>query len=125
MFERLCMPALIYLIYGTTIIILDMYKGLYNQAFVQVWVTLLFTILLNILCQRDLTIISWIFISIPFLLMTVIAGIILFVFGLDPTSGKKVYLPAINPTSTAKDPAAQPLPVDVDLRKLFISSNDD
>jgi hypothetical protein len=121
MLESLCMPALIYLIYGTTIIIIDMYKGLYNQAFVQVWVTLLFTLVLNILCKRDLTIISWIFISIPFLFMTVVAGIILFVFGLNPSTGKKVYLPAINPTSTAVDPAGNPLPVNVDLKSLLIS----
>ena len=118
------MPALIYLIYGTTIIIIDMYKGLYNQAFVQVWVTMLFTIVLNILCQRDLTVISWIFISIPFLFMTVVAGIILFVFGLNPSTGKKVYLPAINPTSTSVDPAGNPLPVNVDLKSLFLTKKE-
>ena len=67
--EGLCVPALIYLIYGATRVIIDTYKGMYNLAFMQIWITILFTYLLNVLCRGGLGIISWIIIAIPFLLM--------------------------------------------------------
>lgn len=95
MLHNLCMPALIYLIYATTRIILDVYKGLYNSAFVQVWIAMLFTYLLNILCRAGLGIISWLVVSIPFILMSTIAGILLFVFGLNPATGKAMYAPQV------------------------------
>lgn len=91
MIENLCMPALIYLIYGTTHVIIDAYKGNYNLAFMQIWITMLFTLILNILCRNGLSAVSWIFVSLPFILMTVIAGVLLFVFGLNPTTGQKIY----------------------------------
>ena len=95
MLHNLCMPALIYLIYATTRIILDVYKGLYNSAFVQVWIAMLFTYLLNILCRAGLGIISWLVVSIPFILMSTIAGVLLFVFGLNPATGKAMYAPQV------------------------------
>jgi hypothetical protein len=90
MIEKLCMPALIYLIYSTTHVIIDTYKGFYNTAFIYVWQTILFTYLLQVLCQHGLGIISWLIVSIPFILMTVIATILLAVFGLNPATGKAV-----------------------------------
>jgi hypothetical protein len=100
MLEGLCMPALIYLIYATTRIILDVYKGLYNAAFVQVWIAVLFTYLLNILCKAGLGIVSWIIVSIPFILMSTIAAILLFVFGLNPATGKAMYTPQVQIATT-------------------------
>ena len=49
------MPSLIFLVFGTTNVILDTYRGLYNQAFVQIWITALVTFLLNVLCQHDMS----------------------------------------------------------------------
>ena len=91
MIEKLCMPALIYLIYSTSHVIIDTYKGMYNTAFVEVWQAILFTFLLNLLCQNGLSLVSWLLVSIPFILMTVIASVLLLVFGLNPATGKAVY----------------------------------
>ena len=91
--EGLCVPALIYLIFGT-------YKGLYNMAFMQIFITILFTYLLNVLCRGGLGIISWLIVAIPFLLMSVIAVILLGVFGLNPATGKAVYTPQIGQTQS-------------------------
>ncbi len=52
---------------------------------------LIFTFLLNILCSQGLGIISWIIVFIPFILMSIITAILLFVFGLDPYTGKLHY----------------------------------
>tara|TARA_B110000003_G_scaffold26003_1_gene24759 strand:- start:2147 stop:2770 length:624 start_codon:yes stop_codon:yes gene_type:complete len=67
-------------------------KGYNNTALIKVWVTFIFTILLNYLCQSGLGIVSWIIVFIPFILMTVIVAMLLMLFGLDPRSGKlRVY----------------------------------
>tara|TARA_Y100000287_G_C14067347_1_gene279007 strand:+ start:105 stop:443 length:339 start_codon:yes stop_codon:yes gene_type:complete len=87
-FSQICPPALIYLIYSVIQVALDTVYGLYNTAMVKLVVALLFTILLNYLCTSGLGIISWIIVFIPFILMTFVVGILLFVFGLDPATGK-------------------------------------
>lgn len=83
----ICSPALIYLIFSMTQVIVDSIKGLYNVALLKFTMMVLFTLLLNILCERGLGIISWIIVFVPFILMSVITSILLFVFGLDPSSG--------------------------------------
>ena len=88
MFNDLCPPALIYLVFSFTQIVIDTIKGYYNMATMKLWVAFVFTILLNYLCQSGLGIISWIIVFIPFILMTIIVGILLVVFGLDPRTGK-------------------------------------
>ena len=100
------MPALIYLIYATSHVIIDTYKGLYNTAFVEVWQAVLFTFLLNVLCQHGLGVISWLIISIPFILMTVIASVLLFVFGLNPATGK-----AVSSTKPGAPPSRYAVPI--------------
>ena len=84
---NLCAPAIIYLIFSITQILIDTFKGLYNTAFIKIIVTIMVTLLLNILCQRDLTVVSWIIVFIPFMLMTVIVSIVLYTFGLDAATG--------------------------------------
>ena len=86
--ERLCPPAAIFLVFMVVQIGIDITKGFLNSAMIKAWVGIIFTILLNYLCNRGLGIVSWIIIFIPFLLMTVIISVLLFVFGLNPSSGK-------------------------------------
>lgn len=88
---NLCPPAIIYLIFSITQILIDTFKGLYNTAFVKVIVTIMVTLLLNILCEKGLSVVSWIIVFIPFILMTVVVSMILYVFGLDAATGKFNY----------------------------------
>lgn len=88
---NLCAPSIIYLIFSMTQIIIDTFKGLYNTAFIKIIVMVMVTLLLNILCERGLGIVSWIIVFIPFLLMTVVVSMILYVFGLDVASGNANY----------------------------------
>lgn len=88
---NLCAPAIIYLIFSVTQILIDTFKGLYNTASVKVIVTIMVTLLLNILCEKGLSIVSWIIVFIPFILMTVIVSVILYVFGLDAATGTFDY----------------------------------
>lgn len=88
---KLCAPSIIYLIFSMTQIIIDTVKGLYNTVFIKIIVMIMVTILLNILCERGLGVVSWIIVFIPFLLMTVVVSMILYVFGLDTATGKLNY----------------------------------
>lgn len=86
-----CGPSILYLGFSLIQIIIDLYKGLYNTTFIKLIVTILFTLFLNILCQSGLTVISWLIVFIPFISMTVITTLLLFVFGLDPMQGNFNY----------------------------------
>lgn len=88
---NLCAPAIIYLIFSITQILIDTFKGLYNTAFIKVIVTIMVTLLLNILCEQGLSIVSWIIVFIPFILMTVIVSMLLYMFGLDAATGTLNY----------------------------------
>jgi len=87
MLDTLCPPAILYLGFSLTQIIIDTFKGHYNTAFFKTIVMCIFTLLLNILCQRGLSVISWLIVFIPFILMTYITAVLLFVFGLSPSNG--------------------------------------
>jgi len=84
---NLCAPALIYIAFSLTQVVIDTFKGLYNTAFFKVIVMIIITILLNALCDAGMGIISWIIVFIPFIFMSVIVAILLYVFGLDPETG--------------------------------------
>jgi hypothetical protein len=88
---NLCAPAIIYLIFSVTQILIDTFKGLYNTAFMKVIVTGMVTLLLNILCEKGLNVVSWIIVFIPFILMTVIVSMLLYIFGLDAATGSLNY----------------------------------
>ena len=88
---QICPPALMYLIFSITQIIIDMIKGLYNTAFFKFIVMVMITFLLNALCQEGLSVISWLIVFIPFILMSVIVTMLLYVFGLDVATGKLNY----------------------------------
>jgi hypothetical protein len=108
LFNKLCPPALLYLIFSITQIAIDSMKGLYNTALIKVWVTFIFTILLNYLCESGLGIVSWIIVFIPFILMTLIVAILLVMFGLDPTTGQLKRKSADDHNPNKPDPNHHP-----------------
>jgi len=85
--KAICPPALIYLVFSLTQVAIDTMRGMYNLAFIKIWVAFVFTVLLNYLCVTGLGIISWLIVFIPFILMTIIVSMLLLMFGLDPKTG--------------------------------------
>ena len=86
----ICTPALIYLVFSMTQILIDTVQGFFNTALIKMLLTIVFTFLLNHLCLSGLGILSWLIVFIPFILMTVIVTMLLFVFNMDPKTGKMV-----------------------------------
>jgi len=89
--DDFCAPALLYIAFSVTHIIIDTFKHMYNTALLKFIIMIIFTFVLNILCQRGLGIISWFIVFIPFITMTVITTLLLIVFGLHPEQGKQDY----------------------------------
>ena len=96
---ELCAPALIYIAFSLTQVVIDTFKGLYNTAFFKFIVMIIITFLLNALCQSGMSIISWIIVFIPFIFMSVIVAILLYVFGLDAATGTLNFKCDTPPTS--------------------------
>ena len=86
-----CTPSVIYVIFSLTQILIDTFKGLYNMAFMKMVIMIMITLLLNILCESGLQIIAWFIVFIPFIFMTVVATLLLYIFGLSASSGKVIY----------------------------------
>ncbi len=111
----ICPPAFIYMCFSATQIIIDVYQGSHNTAVIKAIVAIIVTILLNILCKQGLGVVSWIIVFIPFVLMTVITSMLLYVFGLKATTGS-VAAPPMDVVSVDQqkniiiyDPEYQPL----------------
>lgn len=83
MITKLCPPSLLYLGFSVTQIIIDLFSGLFNIALAKFLVMIVFTFILNFLCNRGLSIISWIVVFIPFVFMTLITSVILVAFTTD------------------------------------------
>ena len=91
MLDKLCAPAILYIAFSLTQIIIDVFKTMYNTAFIKFIVMIVFALALNVLCSRGLGVISWFIVFVPFILMTIVTSILLFVFGLSPFKGGLNY----------------------------------
>ena len=99
--DSLCPPAVLYLGFSIIQILIDLFRGQQNSAFLKIVVMIMFTILLNQLCMGGLTLLSWFIVFIPFIMMTYITTILLYVFGLNPSKGKQPQQP--DPRSAHKN----------------------
>jgi hypothetical protein len=80
----LCGPALVYIGFSLIQIFIDIYAGVFNSAFLKFIVMIIFTLIINILCSLGFTLIAWVLVFIPIIMMTLISTLLLRVFGLDP-----------------------------------------
>ena len=88
---KLCSPTLVYLMFSISKIFIDIYNKVYEEAFMKMLVTILISILLNILCERGLESVAWMIVFIPFLLMSIIVGMLVYYFGLNTQTGEINY----------------------------------
>ena len=82
--SSICAPALIYIGFSLIQIFIDIYSNKINEAFLKFIVMLVFTLIINILCDLGFVVIAWIIVFIPIIMMTIISTLLLQVFGLDP-----------------------------------------
>uniref|UniRef100_A0A6C0H6D2 Uncharacterized protein n=1 Tax=viral metagenome TaxID=1070528 RepID=A0A6C0H6D2_9ZZZZ len=83
----ICLPSIIYFFLSFIQIIIDCNNKLFNTAIVKFIITIIFVVILNLLCNNGLIILSWLFVLIPFIFMTVIVSLLLYHLNLDKSSG--------------------------------------
>ena len=87
----LCPPALIYVVFFLIQIVIELGNNRFKQALVQTIICIIFTCILQIFCNANLSIVSWILVFIPIIMYTYMVLLILMVFRLNP-DGAKQYL---------------------------------
>ena len=88
---KLCAPALIYLCFSIIQIVLDMFKELYQEALFKLVYLIIITLMLNILCEQNLEIVAWIIVLVPFILMTEMIIMLVYIFGVNTYNGTIDY----------------------------------
>ena len=88
---KLCAPALIYLCFSIIQIVLDMFKELYQEALFKLVAMIIITLMLNILCEQNLEIVAWIIVLVPFILMTEMIIMLVYIFGVNVSNGTIDY----------------------------------
>ena len=89
---RFCAPAFIYFIFFIIHVLVSMYQGETNKAILQLLIGLLMTCLLQLLCFKGMTIVSWIIVFIPFITYTYMMILLFNVFGLEPSETVQQYV---------------------------------
>ena len=85
--DKKCSPALLYIAFSMIHIMIDIFKDLYNTALIKFVMMVVFSTVLNMLCQRGLGVVSWMLVFIPFISMTIVTALLLFSLGLSPYQG--------------------------------------
>lgn len=111
MIQKLCMPALMYLIFMVMHISIDIYYALYNMVLIKIGIATIGTLLLNVLCENNMSVVSWLIVFIPFVMMTIIAVYILMMLGLNPATGKSNVKVSNDPPNSPPSIYANPVAV--------------
>ena len=85
--DKLCMPAILYIGFTLIHIVIDIFQQLYNTALLKFILMIIFTTMLDLLCKSGLTLLSWIIVFLPFILLTAITAMLLMSLGLSPEKG--------------------------------------
>jgi predicted aspartyl protease len=108
----------VYLVYSITQVIAKIIRQEYTPALIEIIVSVIFALLLNFLCSKNMEVVAWLIIFIPFAFMSIMIGMLLFLFNRDPETGR-IFM---NPN---EDPSLSPDPVDVDTREVVNKLVDD
>ena len=88
-FNKFCAPAVIYLTFSLAHTMAAISNEDKRGALVQLFLGILVTLLLQILCLRGLNFLSWIIILLPFIFYTYIVLILYEIFGIRVISSEK------------------------------------
>lgn len=85
--DALCPPALLYLLYITIHVGLDLSLGLFATALLKVVMGVAGVVILDALCSVDLGVVSWVIVATPFVLVALATAISLGL-GMDRMAAK-------------------------------------
>ena len=88
----LCPPALLYVVFFLIQIVIEISHESYKQALTQSIICIIFTCILQIFCNADLTLIAWLLVFIPVIMYTYMVLLIFMVFRLNPDKSQKYLI---------------------------------
>ena len=88
----LCPPALLYVVFFLIQIVIEISHESYKQALTQTIICVIFTCILQIFCNANLTLIAWLLVFIPVIMYTYMVLLIFMVFRLDPDKAKQFLI---------------------------------
>lgn len=88
----LCAPALLYVVFFLIQIVIEISNESYKQALTQAIICAIFTCILQIFCNADLTLIAWLLVFIPVIMYTYMVLLIFMVFRLNPDKAQQYLI---------------------------------
>jgi hypothetical protein len=88
----LCPPALLYVVFFLIQIVIEISNESYKQALTQSIICIIFTCILQIFCNAELTLIAWILVFIPVIMYTYMVLLIFMVFRLNPDKAQQYLI---------------------------------
>tara|TARA_Y100000389_G_scaffold195573_1_gene227188 strand:+ start:88 stop:378 length:291 start_codon:yes stop_codon:yes gene_type:complete len=82
-FDKLCAPAIIYITFAMAHTLVAIAREDNKGALAQLLLGILITLLLQVLCIKGMSIISWIIVFLPFIFYTYIVLILYKIFGIS------------------------------------------
>jgi hypothetical protein len=79
-----CAPTVIFIGFSLIQILIDIYKGVIEGAFMKFIIMLVLATVINILCDIGYSVIAWFLVFIPIIMMTLISTLLLKVVGSSP-----------------------------------------
>lgn len=90
-----CAPTLIFIGISLIQIIVDIYKGSTNKAFIKFIVMIILSAVINILCEIGLSVIAWFLVFAPIIMMTLISTLLFRLVGSSPDKKLETVKPEI------------------------------
>jgi hypothetical protein len=84
---NICAPALVYILFTITQILIDIYQEKINEPFQKAITGVIVSGLLIFLCKKGFINIAWIIVLVPFILMIFIIGLLIYVLGYNFSTG--------------------------------------
>ena len=84
---NLYIPTIIYIVFSFAQILIDINKSQYDIAITKSIITIIISILLQYLCNKDYEIIAWLIVLLPFLFISIIMVLLIKVIRFNPSTG--------------------------------------
>ena len=86
--QQVCTPAQVFIVFIIIQSVVDAYNGNYNISMAKLLFMVVYTLFLSGLCYADLYYVAWIFVFVPFALLSLMIVTLLYIAKMKPTSGR-------------------------------------
>jgi len=87
---EICAPALVYIFFTLSQIVIDIYNEAIEPAFLKIIVGVIVSVLLMTLCTKGFSNVAWVIVLVPFIYMTCMVVILIFYMGYDFTTQRVI-----------------------------------